>query len=57
MCVAGVIHNFQGFTPWCSYHVHIISSIETMDCMVIQALEYMLLSLSHKVEGVDGCCQ
>jgi hypothetical protein len=57
MCVVEVHHSFQGLTPWCSYHAHIISNIEAMVCTVIEALEYMLLPLSHKVERVDGCCQ
>jgi hypothetical protein len=49
MCVTRVHHNFQGLTPWCSYHAHIISSIEAMVCTAVETLEYMLLHYHTKL--------
>jgi hypothetical protein len=56
MCVVGIFPNFQGLTPWCSYHAHIISSIQAKLCTAIEAFEYILL-LPHKIERVDGSYQ
>lgn len=46
-CTTRVFHSFQGLLSSSFYHVHIVSSLQTMVCTSIEVVEYLLLPLLH----------